>query len=255
MDPISWEGETAKAFQELDSYCGGTGGTLKKLQDDKNGKEVSVRSGCLVRCKPMTEGNARDITYIQYPRRDCGTQHKWGIQRGYLQPALIGRFDNVLSPTSGHVEALLEAILNAFDSSHICHNSACSDPFHFHQESRAVNLQGNKCLFRRVGVCVGRLRCRVEQMWPNRKYNWSKVKKPSDAERVPLAKFGWECTKGFLSDSKPVSNTLAHWRKSGCRKGGTFVRVFHGREFNRSYDRYNIETGFKAIVKKFIFEK
>jgi len=72
-DHVWREQETAKAFQELDSYCGGDGETLEKVEREKAGEEVSIRDGkCLVRGKPTDIiTDARDRTYISIWCKSC----------------------------------------------------------------------------------------------------------------------------------------------------------------------------------------
>lgn len=155
----------------------------------------------------------------------CNTQHKWSHQRGYTQAAFIGL---LRQESSDEVERLLDHFLLGESSSHMCHNSICSDPFHVIMELMGLNLQRNGCIHRYKRdptnhKCPHSPRCRNELRWSS-KNHYVQCRTESHALLVALPKDGWKCTKGCLSDSSKTFKSTYHWTK-GCPRGGQMVHA------------------------------
>ena len=211
----------------LDSYAGGVGQTQRKLEQSLAGTETSIRDGsCLVRAKPRGKRRGERWYRHIYSFTDtclhCGSHHKWGLQQGFWDAIIMGRFTHV---------TLLDALLGGYDGSHVCHNAMCSDPFHFVLEHRGPNQRRQSC--NEDGKCEhngpNETRCRLELVWAS-KHGWEKVKKACDRDLKDIVKPAWRCSAGCLNTRGPNNHVkiddqenkwyhLKHW-KYGCLHKG-----------------------------------
>lgn len=237
------EEETVKAFSECDAYAG-HGQTAQKVVLARAGQQQSVRpNGCLVRGRPVMRErsgtHSYDIAFLQSHCGDCSDQHKWRFNRGLLQATFLG-----LIPGHDKDTYLLDCFLGGLTASHLCHNSPCSDPFHFTLESWAFNNSRNSCVFH--GSCFGHGElptCRLDLKWDKEVAGWESVMTRCVEEQTAVPQFAWRCSAG-CSNGRLWTSTR-HWRAgigncAGCEEGGHYIRVpsgIPGKSFIKKYVR------------------
>lgn len=232
IDPLWLEQQRAFAFAELAAYTGGADVLKEKLRLDQTGVEGSVIDDCcLVRTRRLEHGQRdRDRFRFNCLEESCKMQHQWQVQRGYFDAILLGRFDHLVDDGVQH--KVLHLLAGGYDASHLCHNSPCSDPFHFNRETRTCNCKREEC--RRAAKrgtpidCPHTPRCRVNLIWRER--SWEEVYDICQAVKQEVIRPKWRCSKKCCSESKKDGSdcyaftSLIHWR-NGCKRGGTFIPV------------------------------
>ncbi|KAK4941449.1 hypothetical protein LTR10_018592 [Elasticomyces elasticus] len=225
-DHVWREEMTVKALLECDTYAG-FGETEQKVVHAKLGQPMSVRDNkCLVRgAFKKTIKRAYDVGRIGTNCGDCQVRHEWLFPRGYLQATFLGLF-----PSPGTDTYLLDCLLGGCNVSHLCHNSACTDPFHINQEPALVSMGRKGCVAR--NSCGGHGNypaCRLSLRWENPIAEWKVVQAECLKEQQPVPSYQWRCSAGCKHHNSALYNTVRHWRPgcdhSGtCDRGGHFIR-------------------------------
>ena len=260
LDPVWRDQQTANALYELDCYAGEVGATHSKIQEHKLGaQELSVLpddGGCLVRGQPASTKDPYDRSKVYVKScEDCKRKHSWNLQRGYIQAALLGLYDDDIDDDIEPEIRLIDLLLGGFVASHTCHNSACSDIFHTVKELQNRNLAHIKCVNRGVCVCEAVKRCRLHLKWAS-VYMWKEVKKRCDDAQVSLLLKRWRCTKdcraGPVDGDRGLFAALMHWWAPrpkggrGCKRGGTYREtVSTVTTGKRSYNTFNMHDSWK----------
>jgi len=194
---------------ELDCLLGQAGRTkellTKHLQDPFEAGVSIWGNECLVRGVPYVKDrrSPRDTLCVGFMCEDCKEQHQFWFQRARFSAAFIGAFlkknhqagEVVVEPSP---EDVLEVLLSSLDLSHLCGNSACSDPFHVCLESRFTNIDRNNCLLLRklkknadhVAACPHWPRCMPDRKWKDTQ-DWRNVRVSSLAGMTELPKLVW----------------------------------------------------------------
>lgn len=198
------------SFMTLNEYSKGTlSEKLKVFKAGDRNVNVYCDGQCLLLASDarIDRPEVRDYVTVQVTC-ECDEVHMWKFQRGILMDFSLGLYGTFADDPDAFLK------LTQLDSSHLCHNSICCDPFHFAAELKDTNNNICRCANEiRAGKwvkCSHEPACKLQLIGPMKTPGYWKARKKVCDDLV--RKKVWSGSV-CIDKSKSKWTTLFHWNR------------------------------------------